>query len=221
MKKTVFVILGLILIILVSLIIEIIVNPVRTANKYYALKQWNDAEAIYLKANRARPDSYIINYNLGNLYFKKGDYNKAISYFQKAVEIEKGFFEGYYNLGTAYIKKGLLNEATHYYEKAKELQPNDEDLLSNISYIQFKNDNNIDAEDWNDDPSRASLPEGSNEMAKQSDDEGVTMVTDEQVESILRMYKGEEERWRESFRHDIKEAAKKDREGQEVWQKDW
>jgi hypothetical protein len=36
------------------------------------------------------------------------------------------------------------------------------------------------------------------------------------------MYKGDEDKWRESFRHDIKEAAKSSKREQEgVMQKDW
>lgn len=223
MKKTIPITIALIIFLSAGLIIESLLNPVKKGNGYYKAGKWKEAERAYLTAQRYRPDSYIINYNLGNIYFKKEDYDKAISYFQKAVEGEKGFFEGYYNLGTAYVKKGLLNEAIFYYEKARELRPDDEDLGINIRYLQSVKDR--EEEKVKAENAKAALqPDYTSEARDQiSSDEGGAVVTGEGMEAILRMHKGEEERWQGAFRLDIEGASKKGQQGETegVWQKDW
>ncbi|MEK6680540.1 MAG: tetratricopeptide repeat protein [Nitrospirota bacterium] len=222
MKKNIFKIFLIALILATAFLFELLLNPVTKGNKYYILQKWEEAERAYLTAQRYRPDSYIINYNLGNIYFKKGDYDKAISYFQKAVEGEKGFFEGYYNLGTAYVKKGLLNEAIYYYEKARGLRPDDEDLGVNIRYLQSVKDR--EEEKVKVENTKTALQPNYTSEGKQMDsDEGVAIVTGEGMEAILRMHKGEEERWQGAFRLDIEGASKKGQQDgiEGVWQKDW
>ncbi|MBI3354609.1 MAG: tetratricopeptide repeat protein [Nitrospirae bacterium] len=222
MKKTILIIIALIIFLSAGLIIESLLNPVKKGNGYYKAGKWKEAERAYLSAQRYRPDSYIINYNLGNIYFKKGDYDKAISYFQKAVEKEKGFFEGYYNLGTAYIKKGATNEALYYLEKARELRSDDEDLTANIRYIQSVRDREK-AKGEEGDAKTALQPEYTGEAKQMDSDEGGAVVTGEGMEAILRMHKGEEERWQGAFRLDIEGASKKGQQDgiEGVWQKDW
>ncbi len=224
MKKTILIIIAIIILLSVGLIVASVLNPVKKGNGYYKAGKWKEAERAYLTAQRYRPDFYIINYNLGNIYFKKGDYDKAISYFQKAVEKEKGFFEGYYNLGTAYIKKGLINEALYYYEKARGLRPDDEDLTANIRYLQSVKDREKEKVKVKVENTKTALrPEYTSEVKQMDSDEGGAVVTGEGMEAILRMHKGEEERWQGAFRLDIEGASKKGQQGETegVWQKDW
>ena len=107
MKKNIFKIFLIALILATAFLFELLLNPVTKGNKYYILQKWEEAERAYLTAQRYRPDSYIINYNLGNIYFKKGDYDKAISYFQKAVEGEKGFLRVIIISALPMLKRGF------------------------------------------------------------------------------------------------------------------
>lgn len=75
-------------------------------------------------------------FNRATTVYNEGDYNKAIEYYQQILENGKHSPELYFNLGNAYYKLNQIGPSIYYYEKALLLDPNDGEILNNLSYAQ-------------------------------------------------------------------------------------
>ena len=80
--------------------------------------------------------------NIDNLFeesndlYTNGDYQNAV---QGYLEIVKSGFESaelYFNIGNSFYKLNNIPESNYYYEKAKLISPNDDDILTNLSFAQ-------------------------------------------------------------------------------------
>ena len=80
--------------------------------------------------------------NIDNLFeesndlYTNGDYQNAV---QGYLEIVKSGFESaelYFNIGNSFYKLNNIPESNYYYEKAKSISPNDNDILTNLSFAQ-------------------------------------------------------------------------------------
>lgn len=80
--------------------------------------------------------------NIDNLFeesndlYTNGDYQNAV---QGYLEIVKSGFESaelYFNIGNSFYKLNNIPESNYYYEKAKSISPNDDDILTNLSFAQ-------------------------------------------------------------------------------------
>lgn len=70
--------------------------------------------------------------NVGNMYLQQGKYQESVPYFQKALQIEP-YFSTYTNLGTSYFLLKQFSQAVSMFEKAAEMNPNDADVVLNLS----------------------------------------------------------------------------------------
>jgi tetratricopeptide (TPR) repeat protein len=68
--------------------------------------------------------------------YNTGEYEKAIEYYKDILENGAHSAAVYYNLGNAYYKLNEIAESVYYYEKALLLSPNDEEIITNLSYAQ-------------------------------------------------------------------------------------
>ncbi len=67
----------------------------------------------------------------GNQAYENGDFSAALEAY-KQINDEFVSFEYFFNLGNAYYKTDHIAGAILYYEKAKKINPNDEDLKTNL-----------------------------------------------------------------------------------------
>lgn len=71
----------------------------------------------------------------GNNLYAKGQYQHALTAYKEVVR--KGYQspEIFFNLGNANFKTGDLPSALLYYEKAHKLSPDDQDIITNIKFV--------------------------------------------------------------------------------------
>jgi Flp pilus assembly protein TadD len=79
---------------------------------------WKDSIALWSKATRTSPTSYVAFNNLGLEYMKRGRLGEAIEAFNKAVRIKDDFAEPHVNLGMCYAEIGDVGMAVRHYENA-------------------------------------------------------------------------------------------------------
>ena len=69
------------------------------------------AEEIYGKALKIKPNSGVIFNNLGNVYMQMNRLNDAKILYQKAIKIYPKYKEAWYNLGQVYYFTGEKDKA--------------------------------------------------------------------------------------------------------------
>ena len=116
------------------------------ANRLYKEGKYDQALGLYNRALISRPDSALLNFNIGAANYKKGDYEKAAGYFEKSALTEDRLleFKANYNSGNSQFKSAKLKEAAElesavnlmrqsleHYKRAMELNNKDEDAKIN------------------------------------------------------------------------------------------
>ena len=77
-----------------------------------------------------------VGFKSGIELYNKGDYNEAINLFVKIINNGEHSDELYFNLGNSYYKLNDIPNSIYYFEKALKLNPNDNDILNNLTYSQ-------------------------------------------------------------------------------------
>lgn len=126
-------------------------HAVSQGNKLYKENKFDQALKSYNEAIKLKPDSAIVNFDIGAVYFKKGDFDTAIGSFEKALLSEDKLLESQanYNIGNSKYKLGKLKENTDlascaksfrqaldYYKRALDLNPQDEDAKFNHELVE-------------------------------------------------------------------------------------
>ena len=75
-------------------------------------------------------------FNSGLDLYNQGKYSEAISQFKLIIENGEHSDALYFNLGNSYYKINDLANSIYYFEKALKLNPNDKDVLNNLSFSQ-------------------------------------------------------------------------------------
>ncbi len=70
----------------------------------------------------------------GNQYYQKENYQAAISSFERIINTGKQSAELYFNLGNCYYKLHKVAPAVYNYEKALLLNPNDNEIKTNLDF---------------------------------------------------------------------------------------
>lgn len=68
--------------------------------------------------------------------YNNGDYQKAIELYNSILDNGQHSAALYYNLGNAYYKLNNIAESIYYYEKSLLLNPDDEEVKTNLDYAQ-------------------------------------------------------------------------------------
>jgi tetratricopeptide (TPR) repeat protein len=71
-------------------------------NVYYKLNELDSSKYYQLKAYNKKPNSYMVNVNLGNLFMNIGNYGNAKYHFKNAIQLDGSNARAYYNLGYLY-----------------------------------------------------------------------------------------------------------------------
>jgi len=124
-KKTVPVILGIILILLSG----------RTIARNM---DWQNQDTLWLAAAKTSPSSPQNHNNLGDYYGRLGEYEKAVEEFKKAIELQPNYGDAYHNLANTYQQIGKIDLAIENYQKALEFNPGLWQSLQNLAVIYFQ-----------------------------------------------------------------------------------
>lgn len=69
----------------------------------------------------------------GNTAYNDGDYETSVTSYETILEAGETSSELYFNLANAYYKLDRVAPSIYYYEKALQLDPNDADIINNLS----------------------------------------------------------------------------------------
>jgi len=86
-----------------------------------------------LGLSQTNNESYFSN---GVDLYNQGKYLEAISQFELIIENGEHSYALYFNLGNSFYKINDIANSIYYYEKALKLNPNEKDILNNLSYSQ-------------------------------------------------------------------------------------
>lgn len=77
---------------------------VEKAAKHYEEGQFTDAEKVYRTLHEDYPQSFEVNYNLGNSLYKQGKITEAILYYEKALKLKPNNEDVKHNLKLSYLR---------------------------------------------------------------------------------------------------------------------
>lgn len=88
-------------------------------------------------------------YNEANALYRQGKFREAASRYEEVVS--QGVRNGnvFFNLGNAWFKAGEIGQAILAYERALKLMPGDEDVLSNLQFVNARKEDRSPEEDVN------------------------------------------------------------------------
>ena len=83
-------------------------------------------------------DSAVVYMQQANEAYQSNNFEDAIALYTTVVDLQYESATLYYNLGNAYFKSGNNARALLWLERARRLDPNNEDIIHNISFVQQK-----------------------------------------------------------------------------------
>ncbi len=125
-------------------------KAVKEGNLLYNKAKYEDALKSYEDALMAKPDSDVVNFDIGTALYKTGGYEAAITHFEKALTTDDKLLEekAGYNAGNAKYKFGiskeekdlpkavdLLKQSLRHYENALKIDSKDEDAKYNYEFV--------------------------------------------------------------------------------------
>ncbi|XP_041453072.1 protein O-mannosyl-transferase TMTC3-like [Lytechinus variegatus] len=90
-----------------------------------------EAEELYLKVIRMRPDFVEAYINQGEILLKRGQLDEAESLYQQAARLDPLKADTHYNLGVVSMKKGQKPKALKHFDRAVEIDPRHKMALYN------------------------------------------------------------------------------------------
>ena len=75
-------------------------------------------------------------FSQGNDLYNKGKYAEAIEAYQEVLNRNEHSAELYFNMGNAHYKLNNIGPSIFYFEKALQLEPNDKEIMNNLSFAQ-------------------------------------------------------------------------------------
>ncbi|HNP19039.1 MAG TPA: OmpA family protein [Fulvivirga sp.] len=112
-------------------------KTVYNADKYFNIRNYDEALKLYLEAIDAGVNDVMVYFNTGVCYEKAFDIDeqvKAIPYIEKALELDANKLptKVLYDLATAYHKDGQIEKAIAYYGKYKGTIKNDRNEMEKV-----------------------------------------------------------------------------------------
>ncbi len=86
---------------------------------------------------KADLESAKVFFKKANQSYEEGRYDQAIQEYEKILGMGIKNFKVFYNLGNAYFRQNQLGKAILNYRKALLLQPRDEDVKANLSFVKL------------------------------------------------------------------------------------
>lgn len=92
-----------------------------------------------------KADNHTVTFDSANAAYAKGKYEQAIRLYYSILESGQESSDLYFNLGNAYFKSNETGKAILNYERAKKLNPDDEDLATNLKMANQHIEDRIEA----------------------------------------------------------------------------
>lgn len=89
-----------------------------------------EAETLFRKVLKTKPDDFVSRYFLGVIAFGSNDYQTALDLFEEAKELNSSFAPLWYNLGIVFCRLGRYHEAITNFNQAVVLDPNYVDAIT-------------------------------------------------------------------------------------------
>ncbi len=100
-------------------------------------KKYEEALELFLKANKIRPDSDKLLFNIGFTLRHLNRHEEALKYFQQALAINPRSYQSLRNIGIIKRQKEQYSESVKDFLKALEIEPDDRDSIVNLADIHF------------------------------------------------------------------------------------
>jgi Flp pilus assembly protein TadD len=99
------------------------------------LGRHKEAESLFFRAIKIKPDFPDAHSNLGNSFLLKGQYAAAEPFLRRSLKLNPRLVEARVNLGLALSFLSRLGEARSHFEKALKHEPRNGDALSGLAFI--------------------------------------------------------------------------------------
>lgn len=109
----------------------------KRGNKEYQNKQYQNAEANFLKSLEKNPQNQRAAYNLGNALYRQGRFDEAANIFEGLANSstnEPLKAQAFHNLGNSQLQKEDFQGSVKSYKEALKINPEDEDTRYNLAY---------------------------------------------------------------------------------------
>lgn len=109
----------------------------KKGNKEYQNKEYQKAEANFLKSLEKNPQNQRAAYNLGNALYRQGRFDEAANIFEGLANTttnEPLKAQAFHNLGNSQLQKEDFQGSVKSYKEALKLNPEDEDTRYNLAY---------------------------------------------------------------------------------------
>jgi tetratricopeptide (TPR) repeat protein len=110
-------------------------NSIESALRHQQSGNLTEAELLYRKILREKPNNSSACFGLAFVLGAKGHKDEAIKYYRKALKINPQFADAAFNLAGVYQEMCQFNEAIHYYEMSIRLNPEFASAHSNLGSI--------------------------------------------------------------------------------------
>jgi tetratricopeptide (TPR) repeat protein len=88
-------------------------------------------------AARGDVESATALFQKGNQSYEEGQFDQAVAEYEKILHLGVKNFKVFYNLGNAYFRQNHLGKAVVNYRRALLLEPRDEDVQANLSFVKL------------------------------------------------------------------------------------
>ncbi len=122
-------------------IAEGLIPQVRKADKLYAEKKYDEAQALYESLLKGNADLYILNRNIGNCHFAKEEYEQAVASYMKVYEKNPTQADVLAVIANSYNNWGKRPEAAEWYQKIPPAGIQDVDTAYNAGVLIFSGGN--------------------------------------------------------------------------------
>ena len=109
-------------------------KEVSRGNELYEVGDLDAALERYTRAEQARPDSPVINYNIGNVFYRRGDYERALEEYRRALVSpdETLALHTRFNMGNAHFRSEEYEKAVQDFREVLRQSPQDQDAKRNL-----------------------------------------------------------------------------------------
>ena len=118
-------------------------KALQSAFEQFRTGNLNEAEILYKKVLRAKPNNINALHNLGLICYQRADYDAAIRYIQKELQYNPTDADANNNMGLALEGEGQHDEAAGFYRRATQLNPTFSGAFYNLGNA-LKDSGNID-----------------------------------------------------------------------------
>jgi tetratricopeptide (TPR) repeat protein len=113
---------------------------IRSGNKLYEEKKFNEAEVAYRKSLAADKENKAGQYNLGNSLYKQGNFEGASRQYNDVLQrkdlSKDQKAKALHNLGNSLLQEKKYTESVDAFKQSLKLSPEDNDTRYNLAYAQ-------------------------------------------------------------------------------------